>query len=57
MVTTLKQGTSKKNLQELFNSIIKNVQKDGVDTHKYCGKIKIKEDALIIQQKLRNEWK
>ncbi len=28
----------------------------GVDTLKYCGTIKLKEDALAIQKKLRDEW-
>ena len=29
----------------------------GVDTLKYCGSIKLKEDALVIQKKLRDEWR
>jgi len=28
----------------------------GVNALKYCGKIKLKEDPLLIQKKLRNEW-
>lgn len=28
----------------------------GVDTKKFCGVIKLKEDALTIQKKLRDEW-
>lgn len=56
MVTTLKQGASKKYIQELFNTILKKVSSEGVDTQKYCGKIKIKDDALKIQKGLRNEW-
>lgn len=28
----------------------------GVNTLKYCGTIKLKEDPLLIQKKLRNEW-
>lgn len=28
----------------------------GVDTKKYCGVIKLKEDPLTIQKKLRDEW-
>ena len=27
-----------------------------LDTKKYCGVIKLKEDPLVIQKKLRNEW-
>ncbi len=26
------------------------------DAKKFCGKIKFDEDALVIQQRLRNEW-
>ena len=32
-----------------------DVQK-GVDTKKFCGVIKLKEDPLTIQKSLRNEW-
>ncbi|HUZ59613.1 MAG TPA: hypothetical protein VMU83_12600 [Hanamia sp.] len=28
----------------------------GANTLKYCGIIKLKEDPLLIQKKLRNEW-
>jgi len=30
--------------------------KEGVDVLKFCGKIKLKKDALVIQKQLRNEW-
>lgn len=32
-----------------------NVEK-GVDTKKFCGVIKLKEDPMAIQKKLRDEW-
>lgn len=35
---------------------IKSSKPKGVDTLKYCGTIKLKEDPLAIQKKLRNEW-
>jgi hypothetical protein len=35
---------------------IKSSKPEGVDTLKYCGTIKLKEDPLAIQKKLRNEW-
>ncbi len=28
----------------------------GVDTKKHCGTLKLKEDPLAIQKRLRNEW-
>lgn len=34
----------------------KDVEK-GVDTLKYCGVLKLKEDPLVIQKKLRDEWR
>ena len=37
-------------------SKIKSSKPEGVDTLKYCGTIKLKEDPLVIQKKLRNEW-
>lgn len=41
---------------------IKRIRKEksgigkGVDTLKYCGVLKLKENPLEIQKKLRNEW-
>jgi hypothetical protein len=35
---------------------MKSSKPAGVDTFKYCGTIKLKEDPLAIQKKLRNEW-
>lgn len=34
----------------------KNEMRKGVDTVKFCGVIKLKEDPLVIQKKLRDEW-
>lgn len=28
----------------------------GVDTHKFCGVIKLNEDPLTIQKRMRDEW-
>ncbi len=42
---------------------IKRIRRDrgdvekGVDTLKYCGVLKLKEDPLAIQKKLRDEWR
>ena len=30
--------------------------KKGVDTRKFCGLLKLKEDPLAIQKRLRDEW-
>lgn len=49
MVTRLKQGASRESIQKLLKKLSEKPRSKGVDTHKYCGKIKLKEDALIIQ--------
>ncbi len=42
---------------------IKRIRRDrndvekGVDTLKYCGVLKLKEDPLVMQKKLRDEWR
>jgi len=53
MVLILKKGASKKDMQSIEKKL---KTKEGVDVLKYCGKIKLKKDALIIQKELRNEW-
>ena len=53
MVLTLKKGASKK---EMDNISARLQAAKGVDTKKYCGTIKLKEDPLTIQKKMRDEW-
>lgn len=53
MVLQLKKGASKRRMNTILNKLKK---KKGVDTKKYCGTIKLKEDPLAIQKKLRDEW-
>ena len=53
MVLVLKKGASKKEIESLEKKL---QNKSGVDVMKYCGKIKLKEDALTIQKNLRDEW-
>lgn len=55
MVAILKKGENKKNMQKLLDKLNDNKFK-GVDVQKYCGTIELKEDALEIQKKMRNEW-
>ena len=54
MVLVLKKGASKREIQSIQKKL---TLKKGVDLIKYCGKIKLTEDALAIQKKLRNEWR
>jgi hypothetical protein len=53
MVLILKKGASKK---EMYNIIAKLPVVKGVNTRKYCGAIIFKEDALVLQKQMRNEW-
>jgi hypothetical protein len=53
MVLVLKKGASKKEIQTIEKKL--NTPK-GVDTLKYCGKIKLVDDSLSIQKGIRNEW-
>jgi len=53
MVTIIKKGLDK----TLINKLIKKALKTkGVDTRKYCGVISLKEDPLVIQKRMRDEW-
>ena len=56
MVTTLKQGATKKSIKRILEQLKKDVKPKGVDVYKYLGKIKLKKDALSLQKEMRNEW-
>jgi hypothetical protein len=55
MVLVLKKGATKKDIAAIHKKLEKLPTK-GVDTKKYCGVIKLKEDPLEIQKKMRDEW-
>ena len=54
MVTVIKKGSTKETIMEILKKL--HIHK-GLDAFKYCGIIRFKEDALIIQKKMRDEWK
>ncbi len=56
MVTVLRQGATKKSIRSILEKLTKEIKPIGVDVYKYCGKIRLKKDALKIQRELRNEW-
>lgn len=56
MVTFLKHGATKKNIKKVLDGISREREIVGVDTYKYCGKISLNRDALVIQKELRDEW-
>ncbi len=53
MVTVIKKGADQNKVVEEIEKALKT---KGVDTRKYCGVIKLKEDPLAIQKRLRDEW-
>lgn len=53
MITVIKKGSNKTHIDKLLN---KALQTKGVDTRKYCGVISLKEDPLVIQKRMRDEW-
>jgi len=56
MVTTLKRGATKKNIQSILENLSKKLKPKGVDVYQYVGKISLQKDALVFQKALRNEW-
>jgi len=56
MVLILKKGASKKDIEAIEKKLYKEKALPGFNAKKYNGLIKLKEDPLSIQKKLRNEW-
>lgn len=54
MVHILKKGASKREIENINKKLSKVA---GVNTKKYCGQIKLKEDPMEIQKMMRDEWK
>jgi hypothetical protein len=53
MVTIIKKGSPGGKILK----VLKKLQvSTGLDAFKYCGVIRMDEDALAIQKKMRNEW-
>jgi len=57
MTVFLKKGSSSLEIKNIFKKLMKSNNKKGMDASKYCGKISLKVDALIIQKNLRDEWR
>ena len=56
MVTILKKGATKKDIEAIEKSVFKEKSSGGFNAKKYNGIISFKEDPLTIQKELRNEW-
>ena len=55
MVLVLEKGATKKQMEQLNKKLSHLPVRKKLDAKKYCGVIKLKEDPLAIQKKLRNE--
>jgi len=56
MITTIKQGASKEEINQLLRLYNQKKSKKGIDVRKYCGIIDLKEDPMELQKKWRDEW-
>jgi len=54
MVIIIKKGSSQKSINQALKKL--RTQK-GLDAFKFCGSIRLHEDALSIQKKMREEWR
>jgi hypothetical protein len=57
MVLVLKKGASKKEIEAIEKKLYRENAVAGFNAKKYNGVLKLKEDPLHTQKKLRNEWK
>jgi hypothetical protein len=53
MVTVIKKGSDRKEIEKALSKI---KSKRKFNAYKYCGTVKLKEDPLEIQKKMRDEW-
>ena len=50
-ITIKKSDKPQANMRKL-----KGIDLPGLDVSKYSGKVKIKDDPILIQKRLRDEW-
>ncbi|APF20166.1 hypothetical protein [Caldithrix abyssi] len=48
---------TKKDRKQTYIRKLNQITLKGLDAKKYCGILKIEEDPLKIQKRLRDEWK
>ena len=54
MITVIKKGSTAETVKKKLN---KHQEKQSrKDLSKYCGVIKLKEDPVVVQKKIRDEW-
>ena len=56
MVLVLKKGASRKEMEQINKQLGQMPSRKKLDAKKYCGVIRLKEDPLDIQRRLRDEW-
>jgi hypothetical protein len=54
MVKVINKSMDKKAFDKTISQLH---QRKKLDAHKFCGVIKLKEDPVSIQKKMRNEWR
>jgi hypothetical protein len=57
MVTIIKKSAKKSEIDRILKSSKAKRPKKSLNALKYCGILKITENPVQIQKKLRNEWK
>lgn len=53
MLIIIKKGETKRKILLLLNRI---KSRKGIAAYKYCGIIKLKNDPIVIQKQMRDEW-
>lgn len=56
-MTAIIKLSNKAEAKSKLESILKTKSKGGLNAKKFLGVISLKEDPMLIQKKLRNEWK
>ena len=56
MVLVLNKGASKEEIEKVNKLLNQLSSKKKLDAKRFCGVIKLKEDPLEIQRRLRDEW-
>ncbi len=47
----------KKEKKSSYRKKLAVVRNKGIDTNKYCGKVRITGNPVFLQKELRNEWR
>ncbi|MEM9339368.1 MAG: hypothetical protein AAGA66_11615 [Bacteroidota bacterium] len=56
MMKVLKKGATKESIKKVSKEISERPSKKGFNAQEFCGLLKLDEDALVIQKRMRDEW-